>query len=387
MSRMIDLIRQSKVPPNLMRAAAKGALSVPPGEMIEILVYLAGHPLFRDDARMTLAGWDENVCVTAAADPQTSREVLSYFAAPENLRPRLAPVLAGNPAVSHEMLLLMAAAASPDVAAGLLKVPRVSASAPILKALASNERLGDAEMQMVQKLLAQLGESPAEAAEGKPAPSQTSREDDERSQYELEHAVEIAAAEGTPFELIGGISGNSDKPEPVTAAQVVMATANTGTAAAPAAEPEEAKRLTVIQKIAKMNVGERVQLALKGNKDERFILIRDGVRLVCCAVLEAPKLSDAEAERFATMKNVSEHVLRGLAGKRKWLKNYTIVRNLAFNPRCPMDITLQLMKHLTLNDLKQMSINKEVADTVRKLAMKMWKQKSDTRGGGGHSTE
>jgi hypothetical protein len=121
---------------------------------------------------------------------------------------------------------------------------------------------------------------------------------------------------------------------------------------------------------------------LKGNKDERFILVRDGVRLVCCAVLEAPKLADAEAERFATMKNVSEHVLRGLAGKRKWLKNYTIVRNLAFNPRCPMNVTLQLMKHLTLNDLKHMSINKEVADTVRKLAMKMWKQKSDTRGGG-----
>lgn len=384
MSRMIDLIRQSKVPPNLMRAAAKGALSVPPGEMIEILVYLANQPIFRDDARMTLAGWDESACAAAAADPNTSQEVLRYFSAPENLRPRLVPILAGNSAVSEETVVLMAAAASSDIAASLLKVPRVSSSIAILKALESNQRVSDAELHTVRERLTDLGESPTEAA-AKPAHGETPHQDQEKLQYEVEHAAEIAAAEGTPFQLIGGISGNSDKPEPVTAAQVVVA-ASTGAAAAAAPEPEEAKRLTAIQKIAKMSVGERVQLALKGNKDERFILIRDGVRLVCCAVLEAPKLSDAEAERFATMKNVSEHVLRGLAGKRKWLKNYTIVRNLAFNPRCPMDVTLQLMKHLTLNDLKHMSINKEVADTVRKLAMKMWKQKSDTRGGG-HSTE
>ena len=43
MSRMIDLIRASAVPSNLMQSAAKGSLSVPPREMIEILVYLAVH--------------------------------------------------------------------------------------------------------------------------------------------------------------------------------------------------------------------------------------------------------------------------------------------------------------------------------------------------------
>ena len=369
---MIELIRQAKVPPNIMRSAAKGALSVPPAEMIEILVYLTTQPLFRDEARLTLAGWDENACATVLSDPNTSGEVLNYFAAKENLRAKLLPSLLANPAVDDVTVQAIAAGASGDIAEILLAVPRVRSSVAILNTLAANLHLQESQASQVKDLLGQPASSDGAQA------SDTSAEEGPH-QYELEHAAEIKAAEGTPFELIGGISGDSDKPEVVTVATAA------GSAAAAQLAPADKQRVTSIQKIAKMSVGERVQLALKGNKDERFILIRDGVRLVCCAVLEAPKLSDSEAERFATMKNVSDHVLRGLAGKRKWLKNYVIVRNLAFNPRCPMDVTLQLMKHLTLGDLKHLSANKEVADTIRKMATKMWKQKSDTRGG--HSTE
>jgi len=43
MPRMVDMIRNSQVPLNLMQSAARGALSVPPAETIEILVYLALH--------------------------------------------------------------------------------------------------------------------------------------------------------------------------------------------------------------------------------------------------------------------------------------------------------------------------------------------------------
>ena len=93
MPKMIDLIRQSAVPANVVRSAARGALTLPPGEMLEILVYLAGTPIFGEQARITLAGWDEAACITVAADPLTSWEVLSYLVNPANLRPRLLPLL------------------------------------------------------------------------------------------------------------------------------------------------------------------------------------------------------------------------------------------------------------------------------------------------------
>jgi hypothetical protein len=82
----------------MMQFAAKGALSVPPDENIEILVYLAKHnKIFGDLARMTLAGWDEKASLAAASDPKTAREVLDYLVAPENLRPKLLPALLENP--------------------------------------------------------------------------------------------------------------------------------------------------------------------------------------------------------------------------------------------------------------------------------------------------
>ena len=77
MSRMIDLIRASAVPSNLMQSAAKGSLSVPSGEMIEILVHLAvNNRVFSEQAQLTLAGWDvydviecEAVSIPAVDEP------------------------------------------------------------------------------------------------------------------------------------------------------------------------------------------------------------------------------------------------------------------------------------------------------------------------------
>ena len=46
MARMIDLIKQSAVPANVMRSAARGALALSAAEMVEILVYLTTNQVF-----------------------------------------------------------------------------------------------------------------------------------------------------------------------------------------------------------------------------------------------------------------------------------------------------------------------------------------------------
>ena len=146
-------------------------------------------------------------------------------------------------------------------------------------------------------------------------------------------------------------------------------------AVAPKKPPAGPMRENALQKINRLDVKGRIQLALKGNKEERSLLIRDGTKVVALAVLEAPKLSDGEVEKFASQKNVLESVLRQIPLKRRFMKNYKVVRNLVSNPRTPLDLGLGLMKHLLIADLKNISANKEVSETVRKLALKMYKQK------------
>jgi hypothetical protein len=205
-----------------------------------------------------------------------------------------------------------------------------------------------------------------------------------------DHAADIAAEGEKPFQAIGGgvellehdspAAGTAELPAP--AAQVVPETgaASQAAVARPAAaqhKPPENKRENTLQKVNRLDVKGRIQLALKGNKEERSILIRDGTKVVALAVLEAPKLSDGEVEKFASQKNVLEAVLRQIPLKRRFMKNYIVVRNLVANPRTPLDLSLGLVKNLLIQDLKNLSNNKEVSETIRKLGLKMYKQKLD----------
>ncbi len=107
------------------------------------------------------------------------------------------------------------------------------------------------------------------------------------------------------------------------------------------------------------------------------MLIRDGTKLVALAVLDSPKITDGEVEKIAGQKNVLEAVLRQIPLKRRFAKQYPIVRNLVFNPRTPIDLSLGLMKNILVNDLKNLAGNKEVSETIRKLALKLFKQKTE----------
>jgi hypothetical protein len=66
--------------------------------------------------------------------------------------------------------------------------------------------------------------------------------------------------------------------------------------------------------------------------------------------------------------------------RRRFAKNYSITRNLVQNPRTPLDLSLGLMKNLLIHDIKNLSGNKEVSDTIRKVALRMYKQKIEKKG-------
>ena len=158
MPKMIDLIRQSAVPASVMRSAARGALSLPTGEMIEILVYLTSNPVFAEQAKMTLAGWDEPSSITTASDPTTPWEVLRYLISPENLRPKLLPALLENSSIRESVFIDMAPKGSREIVDIMLRSQRVKRSAHILHALLTNPNLKEAETQQLYLALRSLGE-------------------------------------------------------------------------------------------------------------------------------------------------------------------------------------------------------------------------------------
>jgi len=88
-----------------------------------------------------------------------------------------------------------------------------------------------------------------------------------------------------------------------------------------------------LQKISQLRVVERVQLAMKGTREARNLLIRDSCRVVQRAVLQSPQLTGREVEGFAAMTSLSDETLRLIANNRKFRKNYTVTRALVNNPK------------------------------------------------------
>ncbi len=173
MARMIDQIRASKLPSNMMQFAARGALQVPAAENVEILVYLARHnKVFGGTARMTLAGWDEKASLAVACDPQSPVEVLEYFVSGDNLRPALLPALLENPSVSEAQIAKLAVSAMRDTIEIMLKSSRVHTLNSVIETLKSNPYLKKEEAQALRKSPAG---GPHQALQWKPLRPRTQR--------------------------------------------------------------------------------------------------------------------------------------------------------------------------------------------------------------------
>ena len=144
-------------------------------------------------------------------------------------------------------------------------------------------------------------------------------------------------------------------------------------------EPDPAKRVTLIQKLSRMRIVERVTMALKGNREERMALVRDPCKVVQRAVLQSPRITEREIEGFAGMANVSDEVLRAISLMRKYAKNYTVTRNLIFNPKTPIDVSLHLLPLINAQDLKALANSKNVPETVHSGAMRLQRQRELAR--------
>ena len=134
---------------------------------------------------------------------------------------------------------------------------------------------------------------------------------------------------------------------------------------------EEEKPRTLLQKMQTLTVGERIQLALKGGREIRGILVKDTNKEVMLSVLENQKVTEAEIEMIARSRSVPEEAFRKISKNREWLKNYAIVFALVTNPKTPSGIAVPLINILKIKDLVILEKNKNVPEVVRSAAKRI----------------
>ena len=358
---LVDQFRRGGVPKDLRLMAAQGALPLKPGDLVDLLHHLLSDPEeeVRAAAAASLAAIPHDDMLAILKDRETPGAVLAHGLASREDKD-LREVALQNPSTPDEAIEGLAGSL-PEALAELVVInqTRLLRRTSLLVALEGNPGLSSDQRRRLRELRESFHIGEAEAA--KPAPAAAP----------APPPAAPAAAESAPEE--GPVAG-----EDLSVDEAIVRVLSEEE------RQQEPDKVSAVQRLYRMNTAEKMITALKGSREDRTILIRDPNRIVSTAVLGSPKLTEAEVEGFAAMKNVSGDVLRYIGNHKEWTKKYTVIQSLVRNPRTPLAISIGMVSRLNPKDLKTIAVDRNVPEVIRKQAQRFVKGPQGGPGGGKH---
>lgn len=386
---VVQAIISGAAPQPARLAAARGMLPLQQNELLEILVALA----------------DNNDAEIAAAAKETlkseSPEDLLIAASAEDTPPSVLAYLATQPDSTLKIYeaTILNANTSDDA---LAKLATATPHGSLLELIAVNQQRLVRAPQLIEAILA----NPARTGEAERRARETKKEFFEKERGARQIAEELrargqtAAAEFFETAELTTVAGELSVDDAWLIAQhievsdddiddswlpaeryadLISETAEQIAANAQRVLEHErlesgevsAERVSLIRQIMFMNVKDRMKLAMKGDREARGILVRDSNRVVCSAVVHNPRITEQEIENIASMRTVSDEVLRLIAMNRNWARSYPIIHNLARNPKTPIPTAMNILPRIRTKDLLTLTQNRNVSETVRRQAQRL----------------
>lgn len=138
----------------------------------------------------------------------------------------------------------------------------------------------------------------------------------------------------------------------------------------PELELSSEKRESLENKIRKMRVLDKMQLGLRGNIEARNILMKSPNKMIQECVLNNPKISIDEIIRYSRNKSFREELIRIIASKKEWTKNYQVRLGLVWNPKTPMTMALKWLSSINPKDLEKLGRSKQIPGMLAVSARK-----------------
>lgn len=128
-------------------------------------------------------------------------------------------------------------------------------------------------------------------------------------------------------------------------------------------------------RIRTLPVAARLRLARGATPLLRRILVHDQNPNVALAVLNFSPITEAEVERVALSRIVVDEVLTFISNSKFWSRRYNVVHSLCQNPRTPVNVGIRMLNRLSARHLLQLSRNRNVSDTMRGRALRLYRIK------------
>lgn len=391
---VVTAIITGKAPQPARLAAARGMLPLPQNDLLEVLVALAAS----DDEQISSAATETLQAETpgnlllAANAADTSPNVLAY--------------LATRPKGAHEVYeATILNTRTPDEA--IAKLAAATGNGSLLELIAINQQRLVRHPEIIDAILG----NPARSGEAERRATETRQEFFEKERGARQIADELrargqtAAAEFFETAELTNASGELNFEDAwIIAQHIEVSDADIDDSWLPAERyvellPEtaeetaanvqriienerreggevSAERVSLIRKVMFMNARDRMKLAMKGDREARGILIRDSNKVVCSAVVKNPRITEPEIENISAMRTIADEVLRLISMNRTWARSYTVIHNLARNPRTPIPTAMGILPRIRTKDLNNLSQNRNVSETIRRQAYRLAQMRS-----------
>lgn len=391
---MVVAIISGKAPQPARLAAARGMLPLPQSDLIEVLVALrqSDDAEIAEAAAATLTSQTSEDFLMAAKADATSQSVLTYLATDANITREVHEAAILNNRTPDEAIAAFARATKDGALLELISInqQRMVRAPAILDAIIKNAaRTPDAERraretreeffekergarQIADELRARGKNAAAEFVESADLVSATGALSAEDVWLIAEH-IEVSDADiddsWLPSETYEELMVETAEQHLANVQRIVQHE----TLEAGAVSTE---RVSMIRRLMLMNPKDRLKMAMKGDREARGILIRDSNKVVACAVIKNPRITDPEIESIAAMRTVATEALRLITLNRAWARLYPVIHNLVRNPRSPIPLVIGILPRIRTKDLLNLSQNRNVSEQVRRHAQRLGQARS-----------
>jgi hypothetical protein len=392
---VVQSIISGKAPPAARLAAARGLLPLPQADLLEALVHLSadGDAEVARAAQSTLEEQQPNDLLSVVTTDNVAPAVLGYLASSANASREIHEAVATNHNTPDEAIALLAQVTTDGALLELVTMNQqrlIRAPAIIDAILLNPARTAEADRraketrreffekergarQIASELRARGNSAAAEFFESAELATTAGAMSADDAWFIAQH-IEVSDADIDDSWLARELIEEMLVETPEQVAANVQAVINAERLEGDAS-PE---RISLIRRIMFMNVKDRVKLGMKGDREARGILVRDSNKIVACAVIHNPRVTEHEIENIASMRTVSDEVLRLIGMNRAWARSYPIIHNLARNPRTPMATAVHILPRIRSRDLKAISLNRNVSEAVRRQAYRLSEMRGPT---------
>ena len=393
---VVQAIIEDRAPMPAKLAAARGMLPLAQTDLLEVLVALTAHPdaELAKTAQQTIAVQEKSALQDAFHSSEVAPRVLDYFAVQQNLPSEIYETIIQNPKTSDAAIVELAQKTNRGELLELISLnQQLLIKAPaLIEAIINNPHRTSEADRRAQETKREFFEKERGAAQianelraqGKAAAAEFIEDDDFAAEFDagmlslddaLFLAEHIEAFDADIDDSWLSLEMIEELYEETPEERAAVANKILGDLKFEE-DSISAERVSMLNRILRMNMKHRMKLAMKGDREARTILIRDPNRVVATAVIQNPKITEQEIEKIATMRTVPEEVLRLIAINRNWSRSYAIMHKLAQNPRTPLSNAMSILTRLQTKDLVAMSKNRNISEAIRKQAFRLSSQRA-----------